>query len=113
MWSGEFELFHHFYFKSPEISTAVKTAIIIITIIVIALASLITVYFIRGDMWSGEFELFHHFYFQSPEKSIIAIIVTALASLMTIYILLEETCGLESLNYFIISICRVPRRAQQ
>ena len=47
MWSGEFELFHHFYFQSPEKSTAVKTAIIIIAIIVIALASLMTIYFIR------------------------------------------------------------------
>ena len=27
MWSGEFELFHHFYLQSPEKSTAVNTAI--------------------------------------------------------------------------------------
>ena len=47
---GEFEQFHHFYFQSPEKSTAVKTAIIIIAIIVIALASLMTIYFIREGM---------------------------------------------------------------
>ena len=42
--------FHVFYFQSPKKSTAVKMAIIIITIIVIALASLMTIYFIRGDI---------------------------------------------------------------